>query len=67
MAKLVAQLNVGEEAVIAALLHESMAYGIELEKIAEEFGDEVALLVDGLTEVRKKTGGVKCNKIMWKF
>lgn len=62
VAKLVAQLNVGEEAVIAALLHESMAYGIELEKIAEEFGDEVALLVDGLTEVRKKTGGVEVQQ-----
>ncbi len=62
MAKLVAQLKVGEEAVIAALLHESAAYEIELEKIAEEFGDEVALLVDGLTEVRKKTGGVEVQK-----
>ncbi len=62
VAKLVAQLNVGEEAVIAALLHESIAYGIELEKIAEEFGDEVALLVDGLTEVRKKTGGVEVQQ-----
>ncbi len=62
VAKLVAQLNIGEEAVIAALLHELIAYGIELEKIAEEFGDEVALLVDGLTEVRKKTGGVEVQQ-----
>lgn len=62
MAKLIAQLKVGEEAVIASLLHESAANGVGLEKISQEFGDEVALLVDGLTEVRKKTGGVEVQK-----
>ncbi|HPT65857.1 MAG TPA: HD domain-containing protein [Candidatus Woesebacteria bacterium] len=63
IAKVVMQLHIGEEAVLAALLHDCVEdTDTTLDKIAEEFGDEVALLVSGLTEVAKKTKGVEINQ-----
>lgn len=63
IAKVVSQLNIGEEAVVAALLHDCVEdTKITLEDVAKEFGDEVALLVSGLTEVRSKTKGLKINE-----
>jgi len=63
IAKVIAQLNIGQEAVIAALLHDCVEdTKIEIEDIANEFGDEVALLVSGLTEVRTKTRGIQINQ-----
>lgn len=56
IAKVVAQLNLGDEAICAALLHDTVEdTSITIEKIAGEFGDEVALLVAGLTDVKQKT------------
>jgi len=63
IAKIVAQLNIGQEAVIAALLHDCVEdTSTTLNDIANNFGDEVALLVSGLTEVKTKTSGIKINQ-----
>ncbi len=62
VAKVIAQLNIGQEAVITALLHDCIEdTDITTENIANEFGDEVALLVSGLTEVKTKTAGLQIN------
>jgi GTP pyrophosphokinase len=63
IAKVVAQLNIGQEAVMAALLHDCVEdTNTTINDIASEFGDEVALLVSGLTEVKTKTSGIKINQ-----
>ncbi|MFA6185018.1 MAG: HD domain-containing protein [Candidatus Shapirobacteria bacterium] len=63
IAKVVAQLNIGQEAVVAALLHDCVEdTNVKIDDIAKEFGDEVALLVAGLTEVKTKTKGLQINQ-----
>lgn len=63
IAKVVAQLNIGQEAVLAALLHDCIEdTKITIDDVAKEFGDEVALLVSGLTEIKSKTDGIKINQ-----
>jgi GTP pyrophosphokinase len=63
VAKVVAQLNIGQEAVIAALLHDTVEETpVTIDQIADEFGDEVALLVAGLTEVKKKTQDISIHQ-----
>lgn len=63
IAKVIAQLNIGQEAIIAALLHDCIEdTSIKLDEIANKFGDEVALLVSGLTEVKTKTKGLQINQ-----
>jgi len=63
VAKVVAQFEVEMEAVEAALLHDCVEdAGVTVDEIADKFGDEVALLVDGLTEVRKKTKGIEVHQ-----
>jgi GTP pyrophosphokinase len=63
IAKVVAQLNIGQEAIVAALLHDCVEdTKVTINNIADEFGDEVALLVSGLTEVKTKTSGIKINQ-----
>lgn len=63
IAKIIAQLKIGQEAVLAALLHDCIEdTPIKIDDIAKEFGDEVALLVSGLTEVKNKTEGIKINQ-----
>lgn len=63
IAKVVAQLNIGQEAVLAALLHDCIEdTKITIDDIAKEFGDEVALLVSGLTEIKSKTKGIYVNQ-----
>jgi len=63
VAKVMAQLEVGEEAVMAALLHDCVEdTSVTVDDIAMEFGDEIALLVSGLTEVKKKTHGIEVHK-----
>ena len=63
VAKVIAQLGVGDEAVMAALLHDCVEdTQVTIEDIADNFGDEVALLVAGLTEVRQKTKGIEVHK-----
>jgi len=63
IAKVVSQLNIGQEAVLAALLHDCIEdTKVTIDDIANEFGDEVALLVSGLTEVKSKTEGIQINQ-----
>ncbi|HOZ80678.1 MAG TPA: HD domain-containing protein [Candidatus Woesebacteria bacterium] len=63
VAKVCAQLGVGEKAVVAALLHDCVEdTNITVNDIANEFGDEVALLVEGMTEVKKKTSGIEIHQ-----
>lgn len=63
IAKVVSQLNIGQEAVVAALLHDCVEdTQIKIDDIAKEFGDEVALLVSGLTEVKTKIKGLQINQ-----
>ncbi len=58
VAKLIAQMDIGKEAIIAALLHDCLKKThATIEEIDKEFGDEVALLVSGLSEVQDKTTG----------
>jgi GTP pyrophosphokinase len=62
VAKLIAQMDIGEEAIIAALLHDCLKKTqATIEEIDENFGDEVALLVSGLSEVQDKTTGKKVD------
>ncbi len=63
VAKVVSQLNIGQEAVMAALMHDIVEEtNVTIDSIANEFGDEVALLVAGLTEVKKKTKGISIHQ-----
>jgi GTP pyrophosphokinase len=63
IAKVVSQLHIGEEAILAALLHDCVEdTNVTIDQIATEFGDEVALLVSGLTEVAKKTKGIEIDQ-----
>ena len=63
IAKVTAQLDIGQEAVKAALLHDCVEdTEVTIDDVADKFGDEVALLVSGLTEVAKKTKGTQINQ-----
>lgn len=63
IAKLIAQMEIGEEAVIAALLHDCVEdTPVTINDISAKFGDEIALLVSGLTEVKKKTRGIEVHQ-----
>jgi GTP pyrophosphokinase len=54
VAKILADLGLGPRAVAAALLHDTVEdTGYALTELAEEFGDEVAMLVDGVTKLDK--------------
>jgi GTP pyrophosphokinase len=60
VAKVVAQLGVGRRAIVAALLHDTVEdTELTIDEIAKEFDDEVALLVEGLTEIKRKTHGME--------
>jgi len=63
VAKVVAQLGVGKEAIMAALLHDCVEDSETcIEEVAKEFGDEVALLVTGMTDVRDMTKTIKVHE-----
>lgn len=63
VAKVVCQLGIGHKSVFAALLHDTAEdTGVKIEEIAENFGDETALLVAGLTEVKKNTKGIEVHE-----
>jgi guanosine-3',5'-bis(diphosphate) 3'-pyrophosphohydrolase len=54
VAQILADLGLGPKAIAAALLHDTVedtAYG--LDQLSAEFGDEVAMLVDGVTKLDK--------------
>ena len=54
VAKLCAQLHLDEATIAAALLHDTVEdTGVELDQIREEFGDEIAQLVEGVTKLTR--------------
>lgn len=56
VAKLAAKLRLGENSIMAALLHEALDEGkndVSLEDLENDFGVEVALLVDGVSTFRQ--------------
>jgi GTP pyrophosphokinase len=54
VAEILAELGLGPRAIAAALLHDTVEdTGYSLEELRTEFGDEVALLVDGVTKLDK--------------
>jgi guanosine-3',5'-bis(diphosphate) 3'-pyrophosphohydrolase len=63
VAMVVAQLDIGQEAIVASLLHDCIEdTKITENEISKMFGDEIALLVTGLTEVKKKTSGIEVHQ-----
>ncbi|MFA4827079.1 MAG: HD domain-containing protein [Candidatus Shapirobacteria bacterium] len=63
VAKVVIQLGIGHKAAFAAMLHDCIEdTSATIEEIAGNFGDETALLVSGLTEVKMKTSGIEVYK-----
>ena len=62
VAKVITQLGIGHKAVFAALLHDSVEdTNLTIDDIAAEFGEETALIVMGLTEVKNKTRGIEVH------
>ena len=56
MAIILAELELDLESIIAGLLHDVVEdTEITLEDVRREFGDEVALLVDGVTKLKQLT------------
>ncbi|HWI32059.1 MAG TPA: bifunctional (p)ppGpp synthetase/guanosine-3',5'-bis(diphosphate) 3'-pyrophosphohydrolase [Microbacterium sp.] len=54
VAQILADLGLGPRAIAAALLHDTVEdTGYALDELAAEFGDEVAMLVDGVTKLDK--------------
>ncbi|KAA9151477.1 RelA/SpoT family protein [Microbacterium lushaniae] len=54
VAQILADLGLGPKAIAAALLHDTVEdTGYPLAELAAEFGDEVAMLVDGVTKLDK--------------
>ena len=54
VAQILADLGLGPRAIAAALLHDTVEdTGYPLDELRAEFGDEVALLVDGVTKLDK--------------
>src|SRR5215475_15967086 len=53
-AKICAELRLDEQTIAAALLHDVVEdTGVELDTLREEFGDEIAALVDGVTKLTR--------------
>lgn len=62
IAKVLSLLNIGQEAVIAGLLHNVVGKDLEvLRRIELLFGSEVAGIVSGLNQINHKTKGVKLH------
>ncbi|WP_344069628.1 bifunctional (p)ppGpp synthetase/guanosine-3',5'-bis(diphosphate) 3'-pyrophosphohydrolase [Microbacterium sediminicola] len=54
VAQILAELGLGPKAIAAALLHDTVEdTGYGLDTLTAEFGDEVAMLVDGVTKLDK--------------
>ncbi|HET8928929.1 MAG TPA: bifunctional (p)ppGpp synthetase/guanosine-3',5'-bis(diphosphate) 3'-pyrophosphohydrolase [Microbacterium sp.] len=54
VAQILADLGLGPRSIAAALLHDTVEdTGYELGELTHEFGDEVAMLVDGVTKLDK--------------
>src|SRR5881296_3882800 len=53
-AKICAQLNLDDETIAAALLHDVVEdTGVELDDVRAEFGDDIARLVEGVTKLTR--------------
>jgi GTP pyrophosphokinase len=60
VAKILTELRMDHVTVVAGLLHDVVEdTGISLEEVREEFGDEIAQLVDGVTKI----GGLRLEKL----
>jgi len=58
VAQILADLGIGVKTVAAALLHDTIEdTPYTLEQLAADFGDEIAMLVDGVTKLDKVTYG----------
>lgn len=58
VAEILAELGIGPVTVAAALLHDTVEdTPYTLESVREDFGDEIAMLVDGVTKLDKVTYG----------
>ena len=54
VAQILAEMGLGPRAIAAALLHDTVEdTGYALSELSSEFGDEVAMLVDGVTKLDK--------------
>ena len=54
VAQILAEMGLGPRAIAAALLHDTVEdTGYALSELTDEFGDEVAMLVDGVTKLDK--------------
>ncbi len=54
VAQILADLGIGPKTLAAALLHDTVEdTGYSLDALREEFGDEIAMLVDGVTKLDK--------------
>jgi GTP pyrophosphokinase len=54
VAQILAEMGLGPRAIAAALLHDTVEdTGYALSELSDEFGDEVAMLVDGVTKLDK--------------
>ncbi|WP_210505704.1 bifunctional (p)ppGpp synthetase/guanosine-3',5'-bis(diphosphate) 3'-pyrophosphohydrolase [Naasia sp. SYSU D00057] len=54
VAQILADLGMGPKTIVAALLHDTVEdTGYTLDKLHHDFGDEVAMLVDGVTKLDK--------------
>ena len=54
VAKNCAELRLDEQTIAAALLHDTVEdTGVELDQIKDEFGDEIAQLVEGVTKLTR--------------
>ncbi len=54
VAQIIAELGIGPKTIAAALLHDTVEdTGYSLDELRREFGDEVGMLVDGVTKLDK--------------
>lgn len=54
VAKILTELNLDTKSIIAGLIHDTVEdTGVSLETIAEEFGQDIATVVDGVTKIGK--------------
>jgi len=64
VAMILANLNLDDKTIAGALLHDTIEMSdITIDKIKKEFGDELALIVDGVTNTEKMTSNYRADNI----